>query len=182
MFWYVDPSHSQVGFKVKHMMVSTVKGRLGKLTGRIELDPEHPQDARLDLAVDVAGIDTGDAKRDAHLRSADFFDAERHPTIAFRSTAVLRKSDGRYVASGDLTIRGMTLPASFDVELLGVVEGMQGGRSLGGSATATIDRTAYGLTWNMPVPSGVLVSEQVKIEVDVEAIDEASAKQRGLAA
>ncbi len=182
MFWYIDPSHSQVGFKVKHMMVSTVRGRLGKLTGRIELDPERPEKARLDLAVDVAGIDTGDAKRDGHLRSADFFDTERHPTITFTSTAIFPKSDGRYVASGDLTIRGMTLPASFDIELLGVVDGMQGGRSLGASATAAIDRTAFGLTWNMPVPSGVLVSEQVKIEVEVEAIDEATAKQRGLAA
>lgn len=182
MFWYIDPSHSQVGFKVKHMMVSTVRGRLGTLTGRIDLDPEAPEKARFEVAVDVAGIDTGDPRRDGHLRSTDFFDVERHPAITFKSSKVFPKGDGRYLASGDLTIRGLTLPVSFEIELLGVMDSVNGGTVLGASATATIDRTAFGLTWNMPVPNGVLVSEQVKIDVDVEAIDEASAREKGLAA
>ncbi len=182
MTWYIDPSHSQVGFSVKHMMVSTVRGRLGKLTGRLELDPERPEKGKFEIAVDIAGIDTGDPKRDGHLRSADFFDAEKHPAITFKSNAVFPKGEGRYVVSGDLTIRGVTRPTSFDVELAGVAADAQGGQHLGATATATIDRTAFGLTWNMPVPSGVLVSEKVKIEVDLQAIDEATAKQRGLAA
>lgn len=182
MFWYIDPSHTQVGFSVKHMMVSTVRGRLGKLSGRLDLDPERPEKASFELAADVAGIDTGDARRDGHLRSADFFDAERFPALTFRSNAIFPKGEGRYTASGDLTIKDITRPVSFEIELLGVGDTGQGGKLLGATASATIDRTAFGLTWNMPIPNGVLVSEKVKIDVDLEAIDEASAKQKGLAA
>jgi polyisoprenoid-binding protein YceI len=182
MFWYIDPSHSQVNFGVKHMMVSTVRGRLGRLAGRLELDPAHPEKSSFEITADVMGIDTGDPKRDGHLRSADFFDAERYPTVTFKSRAVFPKGEGRYTASGDLTIRGVTRPTSFEVELQGIGPGAQGSQHLGATATTIIDRTDFGLTWNMPVPSGVLVSEKVKIEVDVEAVDEASAKQRGLAA
>ena len=182
MFWYIDPSHSQVGFAVKHMMVSTVRGRLGKLTGKLELDPAQAEKADFELAVDVASIDTGDPKRDGHLRSADFFDAEKYPTITFKSNAIFPRGDGRYTASGDLTIRGVTRPVSFDIELLGVTVDGQNGQHLGATATVTIDRTDFGLTWNMPVPNGVLVSEKVKVDVDLQAVDEAAAKTRGLAA
>ncbi len=182
MFWYIDPSHSQVTFSVKHMMVSTVRGRLGPLTGRLDLDPKRPEKGSFEIAADVSAIDTGDAKRDGHLRSGDFFDAAKHPQIVFKSSAVFPKGEGRYTASGDLTIREVTRPVSFDVELLGVGVNAQGGQHLGATATVVIDRTDFGLTWNMPVPSGVLVSEKVKIEVDLQALDEASAKQRGLAA
>lgn len=182
MFWYIDPSHSQVGFRVKHMMVSTVRGRLGALTGRLDLDPRAPEKARFEASVDVSGIDTGDARRDTHLRSADFFDVQRHPAITFKSRAIFPRGDGRYLASGDLTIRGLTVPVSFDISLLGVMDTASGGKVLGATASATIDRTAFGLTWNMPIPSGVLVSEQVTIDVDLEAVDEASAKEKGLAA
>ena len=182
MFWYIDPAHSQVTFSVKHMMVSTVRGRLGKLSGRLELDPKAPEKADFEIAVDVRGVDTGDAKRDGHLRSADFFDAETHPQIVFKSNAVFPRGEGRYAASGDLTIRGVTRPASFDIELIGVGVDAQGGQHLGATATTTIDRTAFGLTWNVPVPNGVLVSENVKIEVDLQAIDEPAAKKVGLAA
>lgn len=182
MFWYIDPSHSQVTFSVKHMMVSTVRGRLGPLTGRLDLDPKRPEKGSFEIAADVSAIDTGDAKRDGHLRSGDFFDVAKHPQIVFKSSAVFPKGEGRYTASGDLTIREVTRPVSFDVELLGVGVNAQGGQHLGATATVVIDRTDFGLTWNMPVPSGVLVSEKVKIEVDLQALDEASAKQRGLAA
>ena len=182
MFWYIDPSHSQVTFSVKHMMVSTVRGRLGKLTGRLELDPKAPEKADFEVTVDVAGVDTGDPKRDAHLRSADFFDAEKHPEIVFKSNAIFPKGEGRYTASGDLTIKGVTRPASFEIELVGVGVDAQGGQHLGAIATTSVDRTGFGLTWNMPVPNGVLVSENVKIEVDLQAIDEGAAKARGLAA
>lgn len=182
MFWYIDPAHTQVGFAVKHMMVSTVRGRLGKVSGRVELDEQQPEKARFEIAVDVASIDTGDPKRDGHLRSGDFFDAEQYPAITFKSNAVFLQGEGRYRASGDLTIRGTTRPASFDIELLGVGVDAKGGKHLGATARTTIDRTAYGLTWNMPVPNGVLVSEQVKIEVDLQAFDEATAKSYGLAA
>jgi polyisoprenoid-binding protein YceI len=182
MFWFIDPSHSQATFSVKHMMVSTVRGRLGKLNGRLEFDPAHPEHATFEVAADVGAIDTGDPKRDAHLRSADFFDASTYPSISFKSTAVFAKADGGYTASGDLTIREITRPASFDVQLEGIGVDAQGGKHLGASATVVIDRTDFGLTWNMPVPSGVLVGEKVKIEVDLQALDESSATARGLAA
>lgn len=182
MFWYIDPSHSGVSFSVKHMMVSTVRGRLGKLRGRLDLDPQRPEKAAFEISVDVAGVDTGDPKRDGHLRSGDFFDAEKHPEIVFKSDAVFPKGEGRYAASGNLAIRGVTRPVSFDIELLGVGVDGQGGQHLGAAATTTIDRSAFGLVWNMPVPNGVLVGDKVKIEVDVQALDEVTAKGRGLAA
>lgn len=182
MFWFIDPSHSQATFSVKHMMVSTVRGRLGKLSGRLQLDPAHPERATFEVAADVGAIDTGDPKRDAHLRSADFFDAPTYPSISFKSTAVFAKAGGGYTASGELTIRDITRPASFDVHLEGIGVDAQGGKHLGASATVVIDRSDFGLTWNMPIPSGVLVGEKVKIEVDLQALDESSATQRGLAA
>ena len=182
MFWYIDPSHAQVNFSVKHAMVSTVRGRLGKVTGRLQLDPKAPEKASFEIAVDVAGINTNDERRDGHLRSADFFDAATHPAITFKSNAIFPRGEGRYTASGDLTIRGLTLPQSFEIELLGVSEIGKGGQFLGATATATIDRTAFGLVWNMPVPNGLLVGEKIKVEVDLEAIDESTAKERGLAA
>jgi len=182
MFWYIDPSHSQVNFSVKHMMVSTVRGRLGKLSGKLELDPKAPEKADFEISVDVAGIDTGEPKRDGHLRSGDFFEAEKYPQIVFKSNAVFPKGEGRYTASGELTVKGVTRPASFEIELEGIGADAQGGQHLGATATTSIDRTGFGLTWNMPVPNGVLVSEKVKIEVDLQAIDESTAKKVGLAA
>jgi len=182
MFWYIDPAHSQVNFSVKHMMVSKVRGRLGKVSGRLDLDPDRPEHADFEIAVDVAGIDTGDDRRDGHLRSADFFDAAKHPAITFKSAAIFAKGDGRYAASGDLTIRDTTRPVTFDIELLGIAGDAHGKTKLGATASTTIDRTDFGLTWNMPVPNGVLVGEKVKIEVDLEAYDEATAKGLGLAA
>lgn len=182
MFWYIDPAHSSVSFKVKHMMVSTVRGRLGPVRGRLQLDPDHIESADFEIAVDVAGVYTGDERRDGHLRSGDFFAAEQHPEIVFRSNAIFPKGSGRYTVSGDLTIRGVKLPASFEVELEGIGVDAQGGRHLGASASTTIDRIDFGLTWNMPVPNGVLVGEKVKVEVDLQALDEATAKSKGLAA
>jgi len=182
MFWYIDPSHTAVNFSVKHMMLSTVRGSLGKVRGRIELDPEQPEKGDFEIAATVKGINTGDPKRDGHLQSSDFFDAEKYPEVTFKSNAIFPKGDGHYTASGELTIREVTRPASFDIHLIGVVQNGQGGQHLGAAATVTIDRSDFGLNWNMPIPNGVLVGEKVKIEVDLEAIDEATAKTRGLAA
>jgi len=182
MFWYIDPSHTKVNFSVKHMMLSTVRGSLGTVRGRIELDPAHPEKGDFEVATAVKGITTGDAKRDGHLQSADFFDAEKYPEVTFKSNAIFPKGDGHFTAGGDLTIRDVTRPVSFDIELIGVVENGQGGQHLGAAATVTIDRSDFGLTWNMPVPNGVLVGEKVKIEIDLEAVDEATAKTQGLAA
>jgi polyisoprenoid-binding protein YceI len=119
-------------------------------------------------------VNTGDEKRDAHLRSADFLDVERHPEITFVSTKVRPAEDGRLAVTGDLTIRGTTRSVDVTVEPNGVVQGPKG-RVAGFTATATIDRTAFGLVWNMPVPGGVLVSEKLKVEFDVQAVAAAAA-------
>ena len=182
MFWYIDPSHTAVNFSVKHMMLSTVRGSLGKVSGRIELGPAQPEKGDFEVTAAVKGINTGDERRDGHLQSADFFDAEKYPEVTFKSNAIFPKGDGHYTASGDLTIRNITRPVSFDVELIGVVENGQGGKHLGAAAKLAIDRSDFDLTWNMPIPNGVLVGEKVKIEIDLEAVDEATAKTRGLAA
>ena len=115
-------------------------------------------------------ITTNDQRRDGHLRSGDFFDAEKFPAISFKSNAVFAKGEGRYTASGDLTIRDISRPVSFDIELLGIGIDAMGSKKLGATATVSIDRTDFGLTWNMPVPNGVLVGERVKIEVDLQIL------------
>src|SRR5437899_6925381 len=127
MFWYIDPAHTSVSFSVKHMMLSTVRGSLGKASGRIDLDPAHPEQGDFEIAVQVNGITTGDMKRDGHLASPDFFHVEKYPEITFKSKAIFPKADGRYTVSGDLTIREITRPVSFDVELLGTAVNGQGG-------------------------------------------------------
>jgi len=182
MVWYIDPSHTQVTFSVKHMMVSTVRGRLGKLRGEIELDPERPEGASFEIGADVTAIDTGDARRDGHLRSADFFDVEKYPEIVFTSSAVFPKSEGKYAVSGDLKIREISRPVTFDVELEGIGVDGQGGRHLGAAATITIDRKDFGLVWNQPIQNGMLVGDKVKIDIGLEALDAASAKAIGVAA
>ena len=182
MVWYIDPYHTQATFSVKHMMVSTVRGRLGKLRGEIDIDPENPQRASFEIGADVRAIDTGDARRDGHLRSADFFDTENYPEIVFKSSAVFPKGQNKYAVSGDLTIRDVTRPVTFDVELEGIGVDGKGGQHLGASAAITIDRKDFGLVWNQPVQNGVLVGDRVKVEVGLEALDAASAKAMGIAA
>src|SRR5438552_17010810 len=108
MVWYIDPYHTQATFSVKHMMVSTVRGRLGKLRGEIDIDPENPHRASLEIGPDVTAIDTGDARRDGHLRSADFFDTEKHPEVVFKSCAVFPKGENKDAVSGDLARRAVS--------------------------------------------------------------------------
>ncbi len=182
MVWYIDPYHTQATFSVEHMMVSTVRGRLGKLRAEIEIDPKNPQSASFEIGADVTAIDTGDARRDGHLRSADFFDAEKYPEIVFTSSAVFPKGGDKFAVSGDLKIRDISRPVTFDVELEGIGLDGQGGQHLGASATITIDRKDFGLVWNQPIQNGVLVGDKVKIDIGLEALDAASAKAIGLAA
>ena len=169
MKWQIDPSHTSIGAKVKHMMVSTVRGRFAGVTGTIDFDPAVPERGSVELRIPAASIDTGDEKRDGHLRSADFLDAQNHPDIVFKSTTVKSSGPDALVVDGALTIRGITKPATVNVELAGIAEDPRAGRRAAFDATATIDRTQWGLTWNMPVPSGVLVSEKVVLEANVAA-------------
>lgn len=168
--WKIDPAHTDVNFSAKHMMVTTVHGKFATVEGTIDLDDAEPQRSHGEFRVAAASLTTGNEPRDNHLRSADFFDTEHFPTIAFTSTSLKAMGTDRYRVTGDLTIRGTTRPATFDVEVLGFYTGMNGQRRVGLTATTKIDREAWGLTWNVGLEAGGwLVSKDVSIEIDVAA-------------
>ena len=169
--WAIDAAHSEAGFAVKHLMISTVKGRFGNVTGTIVLDEANPSASTVDATIDVATIDTRQEQRDAHLRSADFFDVDTFPAIRFRSTAVEAVSDGEYRVTGDLTIRDVTKPVVLHVEETGRARDPWGGDRVGFTAETKIERSDFGLTWNQVLEAGgVAVGNDVKISLDIEAI------------
>jgi polyisoprenoid-binding protein YceI len=177
MSWLIDSVHSHVGFSVKHMMVTTVRGQFKSYRGVLGLDPRDFARSTFEGEIDVASVDTGNADRDNHLRTNDFFDAPNHPKITFRSTRVEPKGGGEYVVHGDLTLRGVTRPVALDVEFHGVSKNPYGKTVAGLSARGTINRKDFGVSFNAVLETGgVAVSEKVKLEIDVEAIaDEAAA-------
>jgi polyisoprenoid-binding protein YceI len=168
--WQVDPSHSEIGFVVRHMMVSKAKGRFTEVTGTIVV-AEDALASTVEATAQAASIDTRDENRDGHLRSADFFDVEKWPTVAFRSTGI-RESGGDFVLDGGLTIRDQTRPVSFDLEFNGVAANpMAEGRPTAGfSASAEISRKDFGLEWNVALETGgVIVADKVTINLEIEA-------------
>ena len=167
--WNVDPSHSEVGFTVRHLMVSKVKGRFGGVTGTITV-AENVLDSVVEASAGVATVDTRDDKRDGHLKSADFFDAETFPSITFRSTGITEKGSD-YLLAGDLTIKGVTKPVQFELEYNGAATNpMTSGQSVGFSAETEVNRKDFGLEWNVALESGgVLVADKVKIHLEIEA-------------
>lgn len=168
----VDTPHTGASFSAKHMMVTTVRGKFNAVDGTLRLDPENPTASSGTFSVETASVDTGVAQRDRHLRSADFFDAEKYPTMTFTSTRVEPKGDD-YAVTGDLTIKDVTRPVTFEVEYLGQYSSMQGARRAGFHASAKINREDFGLTWNVALESGGwLVGKEIRIEVDL-AVEEA---------
>jgi len=168
--WQIDRAHSAAQFAVRHLMVSTVRGHFGKLTGTVRYDPANPSAASVRAEVDVSTIDTREPKRDAHLKSPDFFDVAKYPTMTFESTKVEPAGPGRYKMTGNLTIHGVTRETVFDVEGLGApIKDQRGGERLGATATAKISRKAFGITWNRLMETGgVTVGDEVTITIDVE--------------
>ena len=152
-------------------MITNVKGRFGSLSGTVDYDPEKPEASQIDVTIDATSIDTRDEKRDAHLRSPDFFDAEKFPTITFKSTSVKKTDDG-FAATGDLTIHGVTKPVTLEVEGPSAPsKDPWGNTRIGASATAKINRKDFGLNWNAALETGgVLVGEQVKISIEVSLV------------
>jgi polyisoprenoid-binding protein YceI len=173
--WNIDTTHSDVLFSAKHMMVTNVRGKFADVSGTVEGDPADPTSAKGTFEIQVASLNTGVEQRDGHLRSADFFDVDNHPTATFVSTRVESKGGADYNVTGDLTIKGTTRPVTFDVEVLGVYTGMSGNRRVGLHATTKINREDFGLTWNVALESGGwLVGKDIKLELDI-AVEEAVA-------
>jgi polyisoprenoid-binding protein YceI len=173
--WDFDLSHSSVNFSVRHLMVSKVHGRFQTWGGTLVIDNDDITRSRVSVEIDAASIDTKEEKRDAHLRSADFFDAENHPKLIFKSTAVKRVSDDELEVTGDLTIRGTTKPVVLKVESNGTVKDPWGGIRAGFSAKATILRKEFGLHWNALLETGgVVVGDKIEIGLEIEAIQRAA--------
>jgi len=169
MEWNVDRSHSAAHFSVKHMMVSTVRGSFDDVSGTLNFDPAAPENASMRIEIQAASIDTGVAGRDDHLKGADFFEVERFPTLRFESTKVEKVADGEFRLTGNLTIRDVTREVTFDVEGPAAPLTTERGMRTGASATTTIDRTDFGLTWNRMIEAGgVTVSNEVRITIDLE--------------
>ncbi len=167
--WALDPSHSSVAFSVRHLGLSKVRGRFSSFTGDVVI-AEDPTRSSVDVAIEVTSIDTRDEKRDEHLRTNDFFDAETYPTIRFVSTDVSRDGDD-WAITGDLTIKDVTKPVTVVFEQTGSAKDPFGNTRVGFEGETTVNRKDWGLTWNAALETGgVLVSEKIKLEFDVSAI------------
>jgi polyisoprenoid-binding protein YceI len=168
--WDLDPVHTTIGFVARHLMVSKVRGRFTKFEGQIVTAP-NPLDSQVTVTVDLSSVDTGNETRDNDLRSENFFDAATHPQMTYRSTG-LRPDGERFNVDGELTIRGVTRPVTLTVEVNGFGPDPFGGTRAGFSALGEIDRTEFGVSFNAPVPgtSGVMVSEKIQLEIEVEAV------------
>jgi len=167
--WQLDPAHSSVEFGVRHLMISTVKGRFGDISGTVTLDPSDESAASVEVTVQTASIDTRQEQRDAHLRSPDFFDAQSFPVISFRGKSVEGDTDSEFQLTGDLTIRDVTREITLDVTKEGQGSDPWGNIRAAFSATGKIDRRDFGLTYNQVLEAGgVVVGDEIKISVDAE--------------
>jgi len=176
--WEIDSAHSSTEFSVKHMMVSTAKGRFDKINGTLNLDDKNPTKSNIELTIDASTIDTHEPKRDGHLKSPDFFDVAKFPTITFKSTKIEKAGKAKFKVTGDLTMHGVTKSVTLAVD--GPTAPMKspfGTTSSGASATTKINRKDWGLTWNKPLEAagGVLVGDEVTINVDLELLSKAEA-------
>ncbi len=166
----IDASHTNVGFVVRHLMVSKTRGSFPSVTGSITIG-ENPLDSSVEVSIDAAGVETGDEKRDGHLRSPDFFDVEQFPHISYRSTRVTPHASGHFEVDGELTVRGITKPVQLQVTFEGAVTDPWGNIRGGFAASAEVDREDFGLTWNQVLEGGgVLVGKKIVIEIEAEAV------------
>jgi polyisoprenoid-binding protein YceI len=167
--WNVDASHSTVGFTARHLMITKVRGNFAKFSGTITVASD-PLASKVQATVEIASVTTGDASRDGHLLSGDFFDVEKFPTMSLVSTAIKPKGSS-YVLDADLTIKGVTRPVSFDLDFDGVATDPWGNVKAAFSASAEINRKDWGLEWNVVLEAGgVVVSEKIKIELEIQAV------------
>ncbi|WP_298864977.1 YceI family protein [uncultured Microbacterium sp.] len=169
--WEFDPQHTRIGFSAKHAMVTTVRGAFNEVTGHLHVDTEHPENSWAKVVMKTASVDTRVQQRDDHLRSADFFDAEKWPEITFVSTHIEEVDDRAFGVTGDLTIRDVTKQVMIPLALLGVETGAYGELRAGFEGSRRLNRRDFGLVWNTPLDSGgVLVSEKITLEFEISAV------------
>ena len=178
MSWEIDATHSQATFSVKHMMISTVRGHFEVLSGKLHIDEEHQDNSWVEAEVDAASINTRDAKRDGHLRSPDFFDVEKYPKITFKSTKVTPTGNNEYRVTGDLTMHGVTKEETLHADYSGQVKDLYGLQRAAFNVKGKINRKDFGLNWNVGLEAGgVLVGEDVNIEIDLAAVQKAAVQE-----
>jgi len=178
MVWVIDPAHSKATFSAKYVMINTVRGQFNVLNGQVHIDEEHPENSWVEAEVDAASIDTQNEMRDGHLKSPDFLDVEKYPTLHFKSTRVEHVKDEEYRVTGNLTIHGVTKEVTLDAEYSGQATDPYGNKRAGLNATGTINRKDWGLNWNMALEAGgVLVGDKIKIEIDLSVIEKAAATE-----
>lgn len=171
--WNIDPDHSVAGFTIRHLMITNIRGTLTGITGTILFDPAAIENSSVEASLPVAGISTGNQKRDEHLMTADFFEVERFPAMTFRSTKLEKTGINRGKISGDLTMHGITRPVTMEAEYFGPIKSpadLGGETTMGFAAVITINREDFGIMWNVPFDSGnLMVGKEVEITLDIEA-------------
>lgn len=173
MSFKIDQSHSQIQFTVRHMMISKVRGQFEQYDGTFQMDEQNPENSIVNVRIETASINTRDEKRDGHLRSADFFEAEKYPYITFQSKRVELVDSNTAKLHGDLTIKNVTKPVVLDVEYTGTAKSPWGTTSFGFTASTSINRKEWGLEWNVALETGgVLVGDEVKIDIELELVKE----------
>ncbi len=177
MAWDIDSVHSQATFSVKHMMISTVRGHFEVLSGQLEIDEQHPENSWVEAQVDAKSINTRDAKRDDHLRSPDFFDVEKYPIITFKSHKIEPVGKNEYRVTGNLTMHGVTREEIFSAEYAGQLKDLYGMQRAAFAVKGKINRKDYGMNMNVALETGgVLVSEDVNIEIDLAVVQRVAAQ------
>ena len=170
--WNIDSAHSEVGFKIKHLMVSTVRGKFNSFEGSIKLGDNDLTKAEISFSADVSSIDTGNKMRDGHLISPDFFNSEEFPTLSFKSKDITKKDDTDFTVTGELTMHGITKEITFDAKFNGMTNTDKGG-VMGFEISGSLSRKEFGLTWNAPTEKGgVVVSDEVKLDINAEVKEE----------
>lgn len=167
----LDPAHSGASFKVRHMMISNVHGKFTGLKGSVDYEPGKPAATTIEATISAATVDTGEPKRDEHLKSPDFFDVAKYPSLAFKSKSVTKTGDNKYNVAGDLTMHGVTKPVVLDVETTPEVKDPWGNSRFGASATTKVNRSDFGLTWNKALETGgVMVGDDIEITLELELV------------
>lgn len=169
--WALDPTHSEIGFKVKHMMFTNVSGKFDKYDGSLTTEGDEFENAQIEFSADIASINTGNADRDNHLKSADFFNAEEFPKLTFKASSFIKKSGHNYQLTGDLSLHGQTKTVTLPVEFSGLMTDPWGNTKAALSISGSISRKDWGLNWNAALETGgVLVSDEVKLNIEVQLI------------